>query len=159
MVNEASAGECPADEVVTNGEMEDVSDLISLADIQQEGKPYHRQSYAERVKTSRATPLHTVNTSNTNKDCRTPQRRKSPIQCTGSSDCCLHASRCHDNGNSHSHQSQCKGIFITRLHHATDNRNIDEHVYSETGVRVKSEKLKTKFDSYASLKPRNCHTY
>ena len=47
IVNEASAGECPADEVVTNREMEDLSDLIRLADIQQEGKPYHRQSYAE----------------------------------------------------------------------------------------------------------------
>ena len=48
------------------------------------------------------------------------------------------------------------GIFVTRLHPRTTTREIDSHVRDETGCKVNSEQLATKYDTYASFFIR-CH--
>ena len=43
------------------------------------------------------------------------------------------------------------GIFVTRLHRNTTEKNVDCNVRDETGRKVNSEKLVTKFATYASF--------
>ena len=48
------------------------------------------------------------------------------------------------------------GVFVTRLHRNTSTHDIDGHVRDETGRKVTSEQLATKYNTYASFLIR-CH--
>jgi hypothetical protein len=54
-------------------------------------------------------------------------------------------------GQNDSRQLTCLGVFVTRLQSSTTANDINKHVCRETGLIVKSEKLKTKFSTYASF--------
>lgn len=45
----------------------------------------------------------------------------------------------------------CTGLFVTRLHPRTTNRQIEDHVQKATGYAVRVEKLETHYQSYASF--------
>jgi hypothetical protein len=48
-------------------------------------------------------------------------------------------------------QRRVIGVFVTRMHANTTIRDVNEHVYQETGLQVKSEKLITKYNTYSSF--------
>ena len=54
---------------------------------------------------------------------------------------------------SYSNQSNCvvSGIFVTRLNPHTTVKDIQKHIRQETGTLIKPEKLKTKYNTYASF--------
>ena len=48
-------------------------------------------------------------------------------------------------------KNETEGIFVTRLGKDTTSANVAIHVLRETGITVRPEKLRTKYDTYTSF--------
>jgi hypothetical protein len=49
------------------------------------------------------------------------------------------------------HNKTCIGVFVSRLTPKTTTQQIDRHLLKELSINVKSEKLKTKYNTYSSF--------
>ena len=66
----------------------------------------------------------------------------------------LHASKPNGGSIGHNNQSghkSCLGVFVTRLDPKTSEAQINRHVLQELSLRIRAERLDTKYNSYSSF--------
>ena len=86
---------------------------------------------------------------------QTPDRNNSHIIQGKGDGCGLRAMR--KSFSSSQKQRQCVGVFISRLARSSTPQDVVAHVKRETGLSVRCEALKTKYDSYCSFCVRVPH--